>query len=97
MPTAFSILAGREVDTSSEEWRHECECRWLLNERPSRREKHLYLYGVSDRSQLFSPGSGKLRDDYQKLWERKPLMHYRSLDAADRILSDAKKLWVSGM
>jgi hypothetical protein len=25
----FSILAGREVDTNSEEWKHECEVRFL--------------------------------------------------------------------
>ncbi|MGY6246185.1 DUF7696 family protein [Bosea thiooxidans] len=25
----FSVLAGREVDTNSEEWKHECEVRFL--------------------------------------------------------------------
>jgi hypothetical protein len=28
-PTAYSHLAGREVSTSSEEWRHECEIAYL--------------------------------------------------------------------
>ncbi len=28
-PHVFSILAGREVSTWSEEWKHECEVRFL--------------------------------------------------------------------
>ncbi len=30
-PHAFSILAGREVSTWSEEWKHECEVRMLAD------------------------------------------------------------------
>jgi hypothetical protein len=28
-PRVFSVLAGREVSTWSEEWKHECEVRFL--------------------------------------------------------------------
>lgn len=103
MPTAYSHLAGREVDTSSEAWRHECECRWLLTAKPTRSQKHLHLYGVTNRDQLmrFNTKTGKteLRDDASSLWPKneqgrtvKPLMAHRSLAAADRILEDARRL-----
>lgn len=42
----FSILAGREVDTWSEEWRHECEIRFLANLPPGQRND--ILDGVKD-------------------------------------------------
>jgi len=97
MPTAYSILAGAEVDTCSEEWRHQCECRWLLDEKPTRSMKHLYLYGVTDRASLmvFDTKSGKhvLRDNFANLWTiRFPMMKARSLAAADHLLAEAKRL-----
>lgn len=104
MPTAFSHLAGREVDTSSEEWRRECECRHLINTYPTREKKHYFLYGVHDRDFLFRrnalTGDLMLKEDYTKLWPKdakgrtiKPLMGHRSLEEADRILADAKRLF----
>lgn len=30
-PHVFSVLAGREVSTWSDEWKHECEVRMLAN------------------------------------------------------------------
>ena len=30
MATAISELTGETVNTSSEAWRHECECRYIL-------------------------------------------------------------------
>lgn len=103
MPTAFDPITGTEVDTSSEAWRHSCECRWLLTAKPTRTDKHRYLYGVNDRQQLFKPdkktGQPVLRDDLRALWGNdktgrpaKPLMAHRSLEAADRILADARKI-----
>jgi len=96
MPTAFDPITGQDVDTASEAWRHSCECRWLLAAKPTRTEKHLYLYGVTDRSQLFKPSpAGRppvLRDDLRQLWTGRPLMAFRSLEAADRILADARKI-----
>lgn len=47
--TAISELTGIEVDTYSEEWRHECECRWLLDSLPSKQERREYLDKVEKR------------------------------------------------
>jgi hypothetical protein len=91
------LADGREVSNYSEEYRHECECRWLLEAKPTRREKHLHLYGVPDRDMLFeySPKTGRpeLAEDHAKRWQIKfPLMKVRGIDAADRILADARKI-----
>lgn len=98
MTLVHSQLLGREVDSYSEEWRHECECRWLLTAKPTRTDKHMHLYGVPDRRMLFryNPRTGKdeLSDDHASRWENKfPLMKMRGLAAADRILEDARTLY----
>jgi hypothetical protein len=97
MPTAYSHLAGEDVDTASEAWRHETECRWLLTAKPTRTEKHMHLYGVPNRDQLmeYDPKAGarRLAGDHAKRWTAaNPLMKWRGLEAADRILADAKRL-----
>ena len=103
MPAAFDPITGQDVDTASEAWRHSCECRWLLTAKPTRTDKHLHLYGVSDRAMLFESnsktGQTVLRDDHKKLWPKNdrgrtinPLMHWRGIEEADRILADARKL-----
>lgn len=46
-PMVFSVLAGREVANNSEEWRHECECRWVLG-LPTKAARLRYLYGASE-------------------------------------------------
>lgn len=93
---AYSHLAGREVDTSSEEHRHECECRWLLTEKPTRSLKHLHLFGVPDRKTLFGydkQGKLVLRDGYTNLWVVKtPMMKFRGIEGADHLLAEAKRL-----
>lgn len=97
MPTAYSHLAGQDVDTSSEIWRHECECRWLLDKKPTRTEKHMHLYGVPDRAQLMTYDAQNqqvLRANHASLWHIKaPIMKYRGLEAADRMLADAKRIY----
>ena len=100
--THYSHLAGHEVDGSSEEWRFECECRWLLNNKPTRSTKHLYLYGVSNRTELMThdkDGKEVLREDYRTRWPEKtrPLMHHRGLAGADRILDGARRLHEIGV
>ncbi len=45
-PHVFSILAGREVSTWSEEWKHECEVRFLAG--LPLRERNDALDGVKD-------------------------------------------------
>ena len=96
---------GTEVSHYSEAWRHECECRWLLANKPTRTQKHMYLYGVADRAQLFTfdskTGRRVLRDDLRSLWPSdpatrrtiNPLMHYRGLEGADRLLDGARKIY----
>lgn len=44
MPLAYSILAGREVDTASEEWRRDCEARYILA-MPDRQARNEHLLG----------------------------------------------------
>lgn len=93
-----TLADGREVSNYSEEWRHETECRWLLTAKPTRSEKHLYLYGVPNRDQLmqYDPkvGGKRLADDHAKRWVvRNPLMKWRGLEAADRLLADARRLY----
>lgn len=99
MPTAISELTGEEVNTHSEAWRHECECRWLLANKPTREDKHLWLYGVRDRDQIieFNAATGKheLAEDWQKRIpdKTKCILKARGLAAADRLLADAKRIW----
>ena len=44
--TAFSHLAGREVSTWSEEWRHECEVAAVLAMSPAQRKS--FFDGATD-------------------------------------------------
>ena len=98
MPMVYSILAGHEVDSASEAWRHECECRWLLQHKPTRVAKYLYLFGVVDRNKLFifntKTGRSSLAEKLTDVWQTpsKPLMHWRGLAGADKILADARIL-----
>lgn len=41
----ISEFTGKEVPNTSEEWRHECECRWLLDGFKDRDARNLYLDG----------------------------------------------------
>lgn len=98
MPTVYSQLAGREVDTESEEWRHECECRWLLRAKPTRTEKHVWLYGVRDRSMVVRHDPATGQDVYLENWRQitgglKSIASVRNLASADRMLADAKRLY----
>lgn len=93
----IKLVDGREVSNYSEEYRFECECRDLLTRKPTRSEKHLYLYGVSDRQKLmeFDRKTGKdvLAADYTTRWVVKnPLMKWRGLAGADKLLAEAKRL-----
>lgn len=100
MPTAYSYLFERDVDTSSEEWRRECECNWLLEHKPTRSQKHLFLFGVDDRKKLFGydPQTGgqtvKDKELLNELWGKsRPVMAIRGLAAADSLLADAKTIY----
>ena len=92
-----TLADGREVSNYSEEFRHECECRWLLTEKPTRTEKHMHLYGVADRQKLITHdknGRPVLRDGHTNMWLNKsPVMKYRGLEGADHLLAEAKRLY----
>jgi hypothetical protein len=100
MPT--SELTGEELSATSEAWRRECELRYLLEAFPRRADKHLHLYGVEDREQLFrfdsKTGQMVLRDqyDFSKSANRNAapasVFKFRGLAAADQLLADAKQL-----
>lgn len=97
MATVRSLLSGTDVDTYSEDWRHECECQWLLANKPTRADKHVHLYGVNDRAQLFEydhkTAKQVMVSNPSQVWLTKmPLMKVRGIDAADRILADARKI-----
>lgn len=92
MPTAFDPITGADVDTSSEAYRHYCECKWLLDNMPGRSAKHRWLFGVNDRRMIINQRTGELTEDWKRLSE-KSITHLRGLEAADRILADAKKIY----
>lgn len=41
-PMAYSLLVGREVPITSEEWKHECEVAYLADLTPQKRKAILY-------------------------------------------------------
>lgn len=50
-PIAYSRLAGREVSTWSEEWKHECEIAYLAGLKPDKLRAMLYgVQGAQDES-----------------------------------------------
>lgn len=50
-PLAYSRLAGREVSTWSEEWKHECEIAYLAGMKPDKLRGMLYgVQGAQDES-----------------------------------------------
>lgn len=42
-----TLVSGAEVDSASEPWRHECECRHILN-LPTLQQRRAWLYGTLD-------------------------------------------------
>ena len=48
--TAYSLLEAREVDTYSEEWRHECECRSLAKA-PTDARRRIHKIIIAKRGQ----------------------------------------------
>jgi hypothetical protein len=98
MPMLYSVLLGAQCDTESEDWRHECECRWLIQNKPDSSALHLYLYGVEQRARVITrdtSGQERLLPEHARLWndpKTKPLTAYRGLQAADRLLNDIQRL-----
>ena len=98
MSEVYSELLDRMVDSFSEEWRHECECRWLLDHKPNPIQMNLYLYGVENRSQVVekdATGKDRLIPEHARFWKdpkTKPLTAHRGLQNADQLLNDVLRL-----
>lgn len=97
MSLVVSLLYQKAVDTASPEWREECEASWLLAHKPTRAAKHRYLYGVSDRQQIMATdrefGKEILASDWKTISDGKSVLSSRGLEAADKLLADAKLLY----
>lgn len=100
----ISEFTGEPVeDTNSEAWRYECEIRYLLDNYPRRVDKHLFLYGVEDREDLFridnQTGQKEIKEQYDRsksgTLRNMPasVFKFRGLEEADKILADAKRLY----
>ncbi|WP_454655023.1 DUF7696 family protein [Bosea beijingensis] len=72
-PHVYSILAGREVSTWSEEWKHECEVRFLAG--LPLRERNDALDGVKDGLK----GMKAFRGDASVVQLRKEIDRYAAL------------------
>lgn len=66
MPTLHD---GREVDSSSEEWRHECEARSIMAIK-TLAERRAFLDGVEARRG--KDAADRLRATIKALWDAKP-------------------------
>ncbi|QEL26971.1 hypothetical protein FQV39_30445 (plasmid) [Bosea sp. F3-2] len=71
----FSILAGREVSTWSEEWKHECEIRYLAGMKLG--ERNEALDGVKDGLR----GIKSIREDAAAAHLRAEIDRYAALTA----------------
>lgn len=69
-----SELSDEPVDIYSEAWRHECECRYVLDGLHSRESRNRWLYGSSDGAR---PADGN--------FPRGCVAKIRGVEAADRI------------
>lgn len=45
-PNIVTLIDGTQVKSDSEEWRHECEARAVMN-MPTRERRNLYIYKVA--------------------------------------------------
>lgn len=67
MATAISEFTGQPVDTASEEWRHECEVRHIVDNIPTRELRNAHLVGIAKhRGQA---AADHLRAEAMRLWE----------------------------
>lgn len=60
-----SDITGLPVDTSSEAWRFECECRWILDHLPNKFERREYLESLE--TKRGKPAADRLRDGMMKI------------------------------
>lgn len=78
MPTAISEFTGLPVDTSSEEYRRECEVRHLVDNFETREQRLRFLYGFTN-----AEGKKIVRG----------VADVRGREAADKLRADAMRLY----
>lgn len=78
-----TLIDGREVSSSSEEWRHECEARYLLS------------MGLEDRrAMLYGPWVDVFVPGQKKKQERKGgIRQKRGQEAVDRLEATLTEMW----
>ena len=64
--STVTLLDGRQVDSASEDWRHECEAR-AIAARPTLAERRMYLDEVERRRG--AAAADRLRETMKQLWE----------------------------
>lgn len=64
--STVTLLDGRQVDSASEDWRHECEAR-AIAARPTLAERRMYLDEVERRRG--TAAAERLRETMKQLWE----------------------------
>lgn len=64
--TTVTLIDGREVDSASEDWRHECEARAICA-LPSTIERRTWLEGI-DHKRGKAEGDHRLRTTIKALW-----------------------------
>lgn len=64
-----TLIDGRQVDSASEEWRHECEAR-AIAARPTLAERREYLDLVERKRGHAS--ADRLRETMKQLWKARP-------------------------
>lgn len=78
-PSMVTLTDGRQVPSDSEEWRHECEARAIIN-MPSLAQRRQYLYGRRDIT------TGKMEGG---------LRQKRGDEAVKRLEQTIKAIWYS--
>lgn len=76
-----TLVDGEEVDSASEEWRFECECRYILN-LPTLIQRREWLYGRIETNKF----SGKTQ-------ATGGLLQRRGADAVKAIEAKMMELW----
>ena len=76
-----TLIDGRQVESNSEDWRHECEARAILN-MPTLRARREHLYGKPDRF-------GKDRDG---IMQRRGVDEVKRLEQTMLKLWEARKM-----
>jgi hypothetical protein len=78
-----TLIDGRQVDDASEEWRHECEARTVLNW-PSKRQRQDYLWGALDQFGKPRGGVTQIRGEAEcKRLEATMMQLWRARQAAN--------------